>query len=188
MTARRSDVTILVLLGSLRKQSVNRQLVEVATSSAPPDVHLEHFDRLDEIPFYNEDLDTDPAVEPVAALRRAADRADGALIVTPEYNGSVPGVLKNAIDWLSRPYGRGPLRDKPTAVIGASLGRFGGVWAHDETRKCLDIAGASVASSIALSVPTANLGGRHPCENHELVTQLGDVVRRLVDRTRARAG
>ena len=101
------------------------------------------FDRLGELPFYNEDLDTDDVGDPVKELRRHAERADAVLVVTPEYNASIPGVLKNAIDWLSRPYGKGALNGKPLAVIGASLGSYGGTWAHDETRKSFTIAGLS---------------------------------------------
>ncbi|HET7667055.1 MAG TPA: NADPH-dependent FMN reductase, partial [Mycobacterium sp.] len=99
-----SDVTVLVLIGSLRAASINRQLAELAVESAPEGVHLQLFDRLGELPFYNEDLNTDNVPEPVATLRATAAEADAALVVTPEYNGSIPGVLKNAIDWLSRPF------------------------------------------------------------------------------------
>ena len=79
----------------------------------------------------------------MAALRAAAAEADAALVVTPEYNGSIPAVIKNAIDWLSRPFGDGALKGKPLAVIGGSFGQYGGVWAHDETRKSFGIAGAA---------------------------------------------
>ena len=77
----------------------------------------------------------------VTALRAAAADADAALVVTPEYNGSYPAVIKNAIDWLSRPFGDGALKGKPLAVIGGSFGQYGGVWAHDDTRKSFGIAG-----------------------------------------------
>ena len=130
-----SDINVLVLLGSLRAASVNRQLAELAVESAPDGVRLQVFDRLGELPFYNEDIDNEAVAEPVTALRAAAAGADAALVVTPEYNGSIPAVLKNAIDWLSRPYGDGALQGKPLAVVGAALGQYGGVWAHDETRQ-----------------------------------------------------
>ena len=94
----------------------------------------------------------------MAALRAAAADADAALVVTPEYNGSIPAVLKNAIDWLSRPWGNGALKDKPLAVIGAALGQYGGVWAHDETRKSFGIAGPRVVESIELSLPPGAAG------------------------------
>ena len=117
-----SDIKVLVLLGSLRAASVNRQLAELAIENAPDGVSLRLFDRLGELPFYNEDIDNEGVAEPVVALRQAAGEADAALVVTPEYNGSIPGVLKNAIDWLSRPFGDSALKGKPMAVVGASLG------------------------------------------------------------------
>nr|MDT0522670.1 NAD(P)H-dependent oxidoreductase [Streptomyces sp. DSM 41633] len=96
-----------------------------------------------------------------------------------EYNGSIPGVLKNAIDWLSRPFGSGALKDKPLAVVGAAHGQYGGVWAHDETRKSFGIAGARVVEDLALSVPSATLEGKHPRENVEVAEALRDIVGKL---------
>jgi NAD(P)H-dependent FMN reductase len=170
---------MLVLLGSLRAESVNRQLVEVAVESAPDGVVLTLFDRLGELPFYNEDIDTSDVAEPVVALRRAAADADAALVVTPEYNGSIPGVLKNAIDWLSRPWGEGALKGKPLAVVGAARGRYGGVWAHDESRKSFGIAGARVVEDLQLSVPTTTLAGGHPRENTAISATLRAVIESL---------
>ena len=167
---------ILVLLGSLRAASVNRQLAELAVEVAPDGVTLTLFDRLGELPFYNEDLDTDDVGDPVRELRRHAERADAVLVVTPECNASIPGVLKNAIDWLSRPYGKGALKGKPLAVIGASLGSYGGTWAHDETRKSFAIAGPRVVDSIKLSVPLKTLNGMHPREHAELADKVREVV------------
>jgi NAD(P)H-dependent FMN reductase len=175
-----ANSTVLVLVGSLRAASVNRQLAELAVETAPADATLEWFDRLAELPFYNEDIDTDDVAEPVAALREAAGRADAALVITPEYNGSIPAVLKNAIDWLSRPYGNGALTGKPFAVVGAALGRYGGVWAHDETRKSLAIAGPRLVEGLNLSIPTTTLGGVHPRQHDETVAELGDIVGKLV--------
>jgi NAD(P)H-dependent FMN reductase len=174
-----SDIKVLVLLGSLRAASVNRQLAELAVESAPDGVSLQLFDRLGELPFYNEDLDNGEVAEPVTALREAAADADAALVVTPEYNGSIPGVLKNAIDWLSRPYGDSALKDKPLAVVGAALGRYGGVWAHDETRKSFGIAGARVFADLKLSLQTTTFDGRHPRENTEVAENLRTVVGKL---------
>ncbi|WP_422748634.1 NAD(P)H-dependent oxidoreductase [Mycobacterium sp. WMMD1722] len=173
------DVHVLVLVGSLRAASVNRQLAELAAESAPDGVRLEEFDRLGELPFYNEDIDTADVAEPVIALRTAAARANAALVVTPEYNGSIPGVLKNAIDWLSRPWGNGALKDKPLAVVGAAHGRYGGVWAHDETRKSFGIAGPRVVEDLELSIPTETLDGNHPRENAELAAKLRDIIGKL---------
>ena len=174
-----SDTKVLVLVGSLRAASINRQLAELAIESPPDGVRLQLFDRLGELPFYNEDIDTDDVAEPVVALRAAAADADAALIVTPEYNGSIPGVLKNAIDWLSRPFGNGALKDKPLAVVGGSFGQYGGVWAHDETRKSFGIAGPRVVESLKLSVPFKSLDGKHPRENAEVAANLRDVAGKL---------
>lgn len=178
-----AELTILTLVGSLRAGSVNRQLAEVAADVAPDGVRLQIYDGLDRLPFYNEDLDTPQPPESVAALRAAAAAADAALVVTPEYNGSIPGVLKNAIDWLSRPYGASDLQGKPLAVIGAAAGRYGGSWAHDETRKSFGIAGPRVIESITLSLPIKTLGGRHPREN----TEVSELIRETVERLAAEA-
>jgi NAD(P)H-dependent FMN reductase len=174
-----SDIKILVLLGSLRAASVNRQLAELASESAPDGVTLQLFDRLGELPFYNEDIDGDDVAEPVRALRQAAAEADAALVVTPEYNGSIPGVLKNAVDWLSRPFGNSALKGKPAAVIGGSFGQYGGVWAHDETRKTFGIAGPRIVEDLKLSVPFKSLDGKHPREHAEVAAAVADVVGKL---------
>ncbi|MCV7200398.1 NAD(P)H-dependent oxidoreductase [Mycolicibacterium peregrinum] len=174
-----ADIKVLVLVGSLRAASVNRQIAELAVEQAPDGVELRIFDRLGELPFYNEDIDTAEVAEPVVALRAAAGDADAALVVTPEYNGSIPGVLKNAIDWLSRPFGNGALKDKPLAVVGAALGQYGGVWAHDETRKSFGIAGPRVVEDLKLSVPSKSLDGKHPRENAEVAETLRDIVSKL---------
>ncbi|PXX02382.1 NAD(P)H-dependent oxidoreductase [Mycolicibacterium moriokaense] len=174
-----SDTKVLVLLGSLRAASINRQLAELAVETAPEGVSLQLFDRLGELPFYNEDIDNDDVAEPVAALRAAAADADAALVITPEYNGSIPGVLKNAIDWLSRPFGDSALKGKPAAVIGGSFGQYGGVWAHDETRKSFGIAGPRIVEDLKLSVPFKSLAGKHPRENADVTENLRDVVGKL---------
>ncbi|MGE0221069.1 NAD(P)H-dependent oxidoreductase [Mycolicibacterium sp.] len=175
-----SDGTVLILVGSLRAASINRRLAELALETAPAGVTLEWFDRLGELPHYNEDIDTESVAEPVVALRAAAARAGATLVITPEYNGSIPGVLKNAIDWLSRPYGNGALKGKPLAVVGASLGQYGGVWAHDETRKSFGIAGPRVVDDLELSIPTKSLDGKHPREHAEVVSRLRDIIGKLV--------
>src|SRR6201991_2427904 len=163
-----ADVNVLALVGSLRAASINRQLAELAAEAAPGGVTVTVFDGLGDLPFYNEDIDNEDVPASVVALRAAAAEADAALVVTPEYNGSIPGVLKNAIDWLSRPFGNGALKGKPAAVIGGSFGQYGGVWAHDETRKSFGIAGAGVVESIKLSVPFGTLEGKAPAEDAEL--------------------
>ncbi|ETA94798.1 FMN reductase [Mycobacterium avium 09-5983] len=177
-------IKILALVGSLRSASINRQIAELASAVAGEDVVVTVFEGLGELPFYNEEIDDAmtsdaPTLAPVAALRAAAADADAALVVTPEYNGSIPAVIKNAIDWLSRPFGDGALKGKPLAVIGGSFGQYGGVWAHDETRKSFGIAGARVVESIKLSVPFKTLAGKAPAEHAELSANVRDVVGKL---------
>ena len=175
------EIKVLTLVGSLRAASINRQIAELAADVAPDGVTLTIFDRLAELPFYNEDIDNEADVsDAVAALRAAAAEADAALVVTPEYNGSIPAVIKNAIDWLSRPFGDSALKGKPLAVIGGAYGQYGGVWAHDETRKSFGIAGPRVVESIKLSVPFATLNGQHPREHAEVAANVRDAVGKLV--------
>jgi len=135
---------ILGLSGSLRRGSHNTNLLRAAAELLPPGVELQVYDGLRELPPYDADDDIEPAVPAVARLRQAIAEADGVLIATPEYNGSIPGVLKNALDWASRPFPGSALRGKPVAVIGASTGLFGAVWAQAEVRKVLGIIGADV--------------------------------------------
>lgn len=137
-------VRILGISGSLRQGSHNTSLLRAAANLLPPGVELEIFDGLRDVPLYDADTDLDPADSAVTRLRSAIEDADGILIATPEYNGSIPGVLKNALDWASRPFPANALRAKPVVVIGASTGLFGAVWAQAETRKVLDIIGADV--------------------------------------------
>ena len=172
--------TVLTLVGSLRAASINRQLAEAAAHAAPDHVDVIGYDGLGDIPFYNEDLDTDDPPPAVANLRAAVADADAVLIVTPEYNGTIPAVLKNAIDWLSRPYGNSAIKDTPLAVVGTAMGRFGGVWAHDDTRKSFGIAGARVVDSITLSLPVAALDGKHPRESAEVTGSLREILAELV--------
>ena len=135
---------VLGLSGSLRRDSHNRALLRAAAALLPPVAELVEWDRIAELPAYDEDLDTAPVPEPVRALRAAVADADAILIATPEYNASLPGALKNALDWVSRPFATNPLRGKPAAVVGASTGLFGAVWAQAEARKVLSTIGAEV--------------------------------------------
>jgi NAD(P)H-dependent FMN reductase len=178
------DTKVLALVGSLRAASINRQIADLAVEVAPDGVTVTIFEGLGELPFYNEEIDgalnaEDPALAPVIALRAAAAEADAALVITPEYNGSYPAVVENAIDWLSRPFGDGALKGKPLAVIGGSFGQYGGVWAHDDTRKSFGIAGARVVETIKLSVPFKSLDGRHPREHAEVSANVRDAVGKL---------
>ncbi len=175
------DIKVLTLVGSLRAASINRQIAELATEAAPDGVAVTIFEGLGDLPFYNEDIDNDADVPAtVTALRAAAADADAALVVTPEYNGSYPALIKNAIDWLSRPFGDGALKGKPLAVIGGSFGQYGGVWSHDDTRKSFGIAGPRVVETIKLSVPFKTLNGRHPREHVEVAANVRDAVGKLV--------
>jgi chromate reductase, NAD(P)H dehydrogenase (quinone) len=135
---------VLGLSGSLRRDSHNRALLRAAAAALPPDAELVPWERLAELPAYDEDLDAALVPEPVRALREAIAGADAVLIATPEYNHSIPGALKNALDWASRPFATNPLRGKPAAVVGASTGLFGAVWAQAEARKVLTAIGARV--------------------------------------------
>ncbi len=179
-----AEIKVLALVGSLRAASINRKIAELAAEVAPDNVTVTVFEGLGELPFYNEEIDDSmnpeaAALAPVDALRAAAAAADAALVVTPEYNGSIPAVVKNAIDWLSRPFGNGALKDKPLAVVGGAFGRYGGVWAHDETRKSFGIAGARVVEAIKLSVAFGTLDGKAPAEHAELVANVRDAVGKL---------
>jgi chromate reductase, NAD(P)H dehydrogenase (quinone) len=147
---------ILGLSGSLRRDSHNTSLLRAAAKALPPGVELELFDGLADLPHYDADLDVDPALDPVERLREAIADVDGVLIATPEYNGSIPGALKNALDWSSRPFPDNALRGKPAAVVGASTGMFGAVWAQAEVRKVLKTIGADVLDG-ELPVPHAHL-------------------------------
>jgi chromate reductase len=135
---------VLGLSGSLRRDSHNRALLRAAAAELRPDAELVEWDRVAELPAYDEDLDGALVPEPVRALREAIAAADAILIATPEYNASLPGALKNALDWVSRPHATNPLRGKPAAVVGASTGLFGAVWAQAEARKVLATIGANV--------------------------------------------
>ena len=143
---------ILAIPGSVRRDSHNARLLRHAAERAPEGVEIEVWEGLKSIPPYDEDDDGPLAPRPVAELRRAIAAADGLLFATPEYNSSIPGVLKNAIDWASRPRATTPLQGKPAAVIGATTGSFGAVWAQAELRKVLASAGARV---IDLDLPLA---------------------------------
>jgi chromate reductase len=168
---------ILGLAGSLRRQSHNARLLRAAAETLPPGATLELWDGLGALPPYDEDIDGDLAPEPVRALRDAIAGADALLISTPEYNASIPGVLKNALDWASRPHATNPLRGKPAAVIGASTGLFGAVWAQAETRKVLKTIGAHVLEDevpVGLADDAFDPHGR--LLDPELRERLADVV------------
>lgn len=146
--------TILGIAGSLRRASFNRKLLTVAAAELPDGFELRVWDGLAQLPLFDEDLEPHPAPIAVADLRRAIEAADGLLLATPEYNGSVSGALKNAVDWASRPYGAGVLMHKPAAVIGTSVTPHGANSAQQHLRTALEIAGATVVDG-QLAVPEA---------------------------------
>ena len=135
---------VLGITGSLRRGSYNHALLREAAERLPAGAELIEFARLGEIPPYDADVEAEGIPEPVGALRKAMRDADAVVIATPEYNHSIPGVLKNALDWASRPAGQSALTGKPAAVVGASTGMFGAVWAQAETRKVLGALGGRV--------------------------------------------
>ncbi|WP_183094988.1 NADPH-dependent FMN reductase [Nocardioides stalactiti] len=168
------NTRVLVLVGSLRADSLNRKIAEAIRAQAPAGVTVDIADGLGELPFYNEDLDGDGAPEAVVRLRAQVAAADRLLVVTPEYNGTMPAVLNNAIDWASRPFGAGAIKDKPLAVVGTAVGQYGGQWAHEDTRKSARIAGAAVLDDIALS--HAHAWGADPSAEVETVEKFLAVV------------
>ena len=178
---------ILAISGSLRQGSFNTALLRAAADLLPPGVTVSFYDHLEEIPAFNEDR-VEHRPEPVDRLWDAVDEADGVLISTPEYNSSIPGVLKNALDWLSRPLIESPLRNKPAAVIGASTSMFGAVWSQAETRKVLGAIGARVLDR-ELPVPHSEeqFDDAGKLVEKELEQELGSIVHALVEAIEARA-
>jgi chromate reductase len=140
-------VRILAVSGSLRRGSHNTSLLRAAGELLPPTDELVLWDELRDVPPYDQDADAEPAPPAVASLREAVAGADAVLFATPEYNASIPGTLKNALDWASRPHATNPFRNKPVAVIGSSAGMFGAVWAQAELRKVLATMGARVVEA-----------------------------------------
>jgi chromate reductase len=135
---------VLGISGSLRRDSLNSALLRTAAERLPAGAEWSEFEGLRAIPPYDEDLELEGTPAPVLELREAIRDADAVLVATPEYNHSIPGQLKNALDWASRPAGRSALNGKPAAAIGASTGMFGAVWAQAETRKILGALGGRV--------------------------------------------
>ena len=181
---------ILVLVGSLRSGSDNLRLAEAAVKLAPNGISVEIFDGLADVALYNEDLDQPGAVAAADRLRADVESADALLLVTPEYNGTMSAALKNAVDWISRPFGAGVITGKPVAVIGASHGQYGGVWAHDDARKSARIAGANVLDDLKLSVPAAHtrFAGIHPVDDEEIAVTMPEILTSLAAAVPSRDG
>jgi len=171
---------VLAINGSLRQGSHNAALIRAAATLLPPDVELVEWTGLRDIPPYSED---DEALTPlaVATLRRTLSAADAVLISTPEYNSSIPGVLKNALDWASRPFPHNALRGRPVAVVGASTGMFGAVFAQGDLRKVLGTIGAVVVDR-ELPVPHAHerFDSAGKLTDDDVRAELADILRELV--------
>jgi chromate reductase len=175
---------ILGIAGSLRRGSHNRRLLRAAGDALPPGAVLVEWDGLGDLPAFDEDLELDPPPA-VQDFLDAIDEADALLIATPEYNASLPGALKNALDWASRPFPDNVLRDKPSAVIGASTGLFGAVWAQAEVRKVLKTGGAHVLEDelpVGMADSAFTEGGA--LADPELAARLADVVSDLAREVR----
>ena len=172
-----SDTRVLVLVGSLRADSFNRRIAEAVREHAPAGVEVSIADHLSKLPFYNEDIDGENTPAEVVAFRDQVAAADRILVVTPEYNGTMPAVVNNALDWASRPFGVGALKDKPLAVVGTSVGQYGGKWAHDDTRRSAKVAGAHVVEDIELNHRYE--WGSDPVADAETIQAFVDAVAKL---------
>ena len=176
---------VLGISGSLRRDSHNKKLLRAAGELLENQgIALELYEELKQVPPYDEDDDLGSGPTAAARLRAAVAAADAVLFSTPEYNHSVPGQLKNAVDWLSRPVGAGALKGKPVAVIGASTGMFGAVWAQAELRKALAAAGARVVEGeLVVGHAHTRFDERGQLTDAEIVEQLGGVLAALRDQT-----
>lgn len=182
------EITIRGVSGSLRRDSHNGRLLRAAGELLPEDAELEVWDGLKNVPPYDEDDDLEPAPAAVVELRGAIAHADAILFSTPEYNSSVPGQLKNAIDWASRPVRESALRGKPVGVVGASTGAFGAVWSQAELRKVLAAAGARVVEGdVVVGHAHERFDERGALVEESLRDQLREVVEVLAQEARARA-
>jgi chromate reductase len=171
---------ILGISGSLRRGSHNRRLLRAAGDALPPGVDLVEWEGLAGLPAFDEDLESAPP-EPVQEFLDAVEDADALLIATPEYNASLPGALKNALDWASRPFPDNVLRNKPSAVIGASTGLFGAVWAQADVRKTLKASGAHVLESeLPVGMADGAFDENGGLADPDLAERLHDLVSDLV--------
>lgn len=171
---------ILGISGSLRRGSHNRRLLRAAGDALPPGVVLVEWDGLAGLPAFDEDLEASPP-EPVEDFFAAIEDADALLVATPEYNASIPGALKNAFDWASRPFPDNVLKDKPVAVVGASTGLFGAVWAQAEVRKTLKASGAHVLEDeLPVGLADGAFAEDGGLADPELAERLSDLVSDLV--------
>ena len=175
---------ILAVSGSLRAGSHNTQLLRAAAGAAPAGVEVELWDGIGALPLYDQDLEDGDVPAAVRRLRADWGAADAILFATPEYNGSVPGGLKNAVDWASRPPGRAPLTNKTVAVVGASTGQFGAMWAQTDLRKILGTAGARV---VGVELPVARAHEAFAADGRPLDDALVERLRGIVETVAAEA-
>jgi chromate reductase len=174
-------VRVLGISGSLRRDSYNTKLLRAAGELLPADVHFELYDELKAVPPYDEDDDTDDSPTTAVHLREAIETSEVVLLATPEYNGSIPGQLKNAVDWASRPHRVSALWGKPVAVIGASTGMFGAVWAQAELRKVLKTAGARVVETeVAVGKVDSRFDDDGALIDDEIREQLAETIELLL--------
>jgi chromate reductase, NAD(P)H dehydrogenase (quinone) len=177
---------VLAISGSLRRDSYNTKLLRAAEELLPRVVQFELWDGLKAVPPYDEEDDLLPAPPAVAALREAIAASDAVLIATPEYNASIPGQLKNALDWVSRPPATNALRNKPVAVVGASTGAFGAVWSQGELRKVLGTIGARVVDAeVALGHAPTRFDEHGRLLDEAIREQLEETVEALLAETPA---
>jgi chromate reductase len=177
---------ILAVSGSLRAGSHNPNLLRAAIDAAPQGIEVELFDPagIADLPLYDQDLDASDLPQSVVRLREEWGNADAILFATPEYNGSVPGGLKNAIDWASRPPREAPLTNKTVAVMGASTGQFGAMWAQADLRKILGTAGARVVGD---ELPVTRAHEKFDAEGRLLDGELHERLRLVLNTLAAEA-
>ena len=179
---------VLAVAGSLRRNSYNGMLLRDAARHVPQGAVFELWPGISELPAYNEDLDGADPPPPAVRLRKVIADADAVLFATPEYNSSVPGGLKNLVDWASRPYATNVLRQKPVAVIGASTGFFGAVWAQAELRKVLGACGALVLDrELPIARASEAFAPDGSLADEKLEFALAEIVRELVRLAHAQA-
>jgi len=171
-------VNVLVLVGSLRSDSLNRRLARAAVQQLADGTQVRFFDRLGELPHYSEDVDGPDAPEAATALRQAIADADALVVTTPEYNGLLSGLVKNAIDWASRPRGASTLAGKPAAVLSATPSPRGGLWARESAVRAMRVAGADPLEQ------SVGVGGAHTALDGDALVD--DVARQAVIELMAR--
>jgi NAD(P)H-dependent FMN reductase len=179
-----SDMQTLVLVGSLRDGSWTGQVAQAVTDLLPEGVHARRFAEIGDLPHYDQDLDGDSVPAPVTAFREAVATADALVVATPEYNGSVTGVLKNAIDWASRPRGSAAIAGKPVAVVSVSPSPRGAQWAREDLVKILTVAGADpVEPSVGVATVHDVLGSGHVADP-DVRRALAELVEAVLGATR----